>query len=142
MHTSSLLLRLGALGAFGASIGIAALLMQMGVSPGVSVTTGMLLVGVTLVLSGRALTGSNVESRLSVLGLAMLLITSLVMINLGKETWPQANAFLLFSGGVALIALLLVIGGRLVDALVGRSRSPAAVAPAPGTTPPQSEPSR
>lgn len=109
---------------FIAALGLAMLLMRLGTPVGVAATTGVLLVGLTLWLAGRAATNlaSDAEGATGALmivpGTVLLFVTALSGMLLGKEYWPQANAFLLFAGALAAVFVVGGLGNVVIDRLV------------------------
>jgi hypothetical protein len=75
---------------------------------------GLILVGVTVLSLHRVYSYSDAMSPFVVASIVMLLFAALGAINTGKEAWPQANAFLLFAGVVAVeVTAFLLLSGVL-----------------------------
>jgi hypothetical protein len=113
--------RLSVAASFVVAIGLAAVLMRVGAPVGVAATSGVFLVGLTLWLAGRAVTNrtSDPEGATGALmivpGFMMLFVTAVGCLLLGKEHWPQANALLLFGGGVVAVTAVAALGNVVID---------------------------
>jgi hypothetical protein len=107
MYHSRLTARMFALLGLAATIGVAALLIQLGVAVGPALTLGGFIVGVALLtavrLRGR---GAADDAPLMATGIVMLGIAAISATIMGKEVWPTANGLLLFVGAVLVEVLL------------------------------------
>jgi len=108
---------------FVVALGLAMLLMRLGAPVGIAATSGVFLVGLTLWMAGRAATNLASDpdgaagSLMIVPGFMMLFVTAVSCLLLGKEHWPQANAFLLFAGGVVAVTAVAALGNVVIDRL-------------------------
>lgn len=109
---------------FVVALGLAMLLMRLGAPVGIAATSGVFLVGLTLWLAGRAATNlaSDAEGAAGALmivpGTVLLFLTAVSGMLLGKEYWPQVNAFLLFAGGLVAVIAVGGLGNVVIDRLV------------------------
>jgi hypothetical protein len=116
--------KLSVAASFVVAIGLAAVLMRVGAPVGVAATSGVFLVGLTLWLAGRAVTNRSSDPEgatgalMIVPGFMMLFVTAVSCLLLGKEYWPQANALLLFVGGLVAVAVVAALGNVVIDRLV------------------------
>jgi hypothetical protein len=109
---------------FVAALGLAGLLMLVGAPVGVAATIGVFVVGLTLWLAGRAATNlasdpdAAAGAFMIVPGFMLLFLTAVSCLLLGKEYWPQANALLLFGGGLVAVVVVAALGNVAIDRLV------------------------
>jgi hypothetical protein len=107
MNASRLTARLYALIGLATTMGAAALLMRLGVPVGPAVTAGAFLAGAVALaavrLRGR---GAADDAPLAATGVVMFGLSAVSAMMVGKESWPTANALLLFLAAIAVEVLL------------------------------------